>query len=137
MELCLRRHLETCRNSWQIALSHGKIKMVLKRQGIFAYGIMYRWFTDVSSLGLVEQARRLMHPDLPKTEEEIAPQQFWLKLWFILGALLPPPLPAVVGPCHSVFRLLPSYARATPSSTSMTSVALSLSPLPSARPMLR
>ena len=33
---------------------------------------MYRWFTDVSGLGLAEQARRLMHPDPPKKEEELA-----------------------------------------------------------------
>ncbi len=33
---------------------------------------MYRWFTDVSGLGLSEQARRLMYPDPPKKEEELA-----------------------------------------------------------------
>ncbi len=31
-----------------------------------AYGVVDRWFTDVSGLGLSEQARRLMHQDPPK-----------------------------------------------------------------------
>ncbi len=33
---------------------------------------MYRWFTDVSGLGLAEQTRRPMHPHPPKKEEELA-----------------------------------------------------------------
>ncbi len=37
-----------------------------------SYGVVYRWLTDVSGLGLVEQARRLMHPDPPRKEEELA-----------------------------------------------------------------
>ncbi len=35
-----------------------------------ANGVMCRWVTDVSGLGLAEQARILMHPDLSKEEEE-------------------------------------------------------------------
>ena len=31
-----------------------------------------RWFTDVSGLGLAEQARMLTHPAPPKREEELA-----------------------------------------------------------------
>ncbi len=52
--------------------AYNKIKMVPKEQGVVAYGVMYRWFTDVSGLGLAEQARRLMNPDPPKKEEELA-----------------------------------------------------------------
>ena len=52
--------------------AYDKIKMVPKGEGVIAYGIMYRWFTDVSGLGLAEQARKLMHPDPPKREEELA-----------------------------------------------------------------
>ncbi len=37
-----------------------------------AYCILHRWFSDVSSLGLAEQARVLMHPSPPKREEELA-----------------------------------------------------------------
>ena len=37
-----------------------------------AYGVLYRWFTDVSGLGLAEQARMLMHPAPPKREEDLA-----------------------------------------------------------------
>ena len=52
--------------------AYGKIKMVPKGQGVVAYGVLYRWFTDVSGLGLAEQARMLMHPTPPKREEELA-----------------------------------------------------------------
>ncbi len=45
--------------------------MVLKVRCIVAYGVLYRWFTDVSGLGLAEQARMLMHPAPPKREEEL------------------------------------------------------------------
>ena len=31
-----------------------KIKMVPKGQGVVAYGVLYRWFTDVSGLGLAD-----------------------------------------------------------------------------------
>ncbi len=46
------------------AESYDKIKMVPKGQGVVAYGVLCRWFTDVSGLGLAEQA--------PKCEEELA-----------------------------------------------------------------
>ena len=48
--------------------AYDKIKMVPKSQGVVAYGVLYRWFTDVSGLGLAEQARMLMHPAPPKRE---------------------------------------------------------------------
>ena len=54
------------------AEAYDKIKMVKPGEGLKAYGIMYRWFTDVSGLGLAEQARRLMHPDPPKKEEDLS-----------------------------------------------------------------
>ncbi len=46
--------------------------MVPNGQGVVAYGVLYRWFLDVSGLGLAEQARMLMHPAPPKREEELA-----------------------------------------------------------------
>ncbi len=52
--------------------AYDKIKMVPKGQGVVAYGFLHRWFTDVSGLGLAEQARMLMHPAPPKREEELA-----------------------------------------------------------------
>ena len=44
----------------------------IKGQGVVACGVLYRWFTDVSGLGLAEQARMLMHPAPPKREEDLA-----------------------------------------------------------------
>ncbi len=44
----------------------------LQGQGIKAYGVVYRWFNDASGLGLAKQARRLMHPEPPRREEELA-----------------------------------------------------------------
>ena len=40
-----------------------RIRMVGDHQGILAYAKMYRWFTEISGLGLSEQTRRVMHPD--------------------------------------------------------------------------
>ena len=54
------------------AEAYDKIKMVPKGQGVIAYGVLYRWFTDVSGLGLAEQARMLMAPTAPKREEDLA-----------------------------------------------------------------
>ena len=51
--------------------AYDKIEIVPKGQRVVAYGVLYRWFTDVSGLGLVEQARMLMHPAPPKREEEL------------------------------------------------------------------
>ena len=45
---------------------YDKIKMGPKGQAVVVYGVLYRWFTDVSGLGLAEQARMLMHPVPPK-----------------------------------------------------------------------
>jgi hypothetical protein len=39
------------------AEAYDKSKMIPQREGIRAYGVMYRWFPDVSGLGLSEQAR--------------------------------------------------------------------------------
>ncbi len=46
--------------------------MIPQGQGIKTYGIVCRWCTDVSGLGLAEQAKILMHPEPPKREEELA-----------------------------------------------------------------
>ncbi len=51
---------------------YGKITIVHKGKRIIAYGSLYRWFADVSGLGLAEQARMLMHPSPPKCEEGVA-----------------------------------------------------------------
>ena len=64
--------------TWKILIdkaeaeAYDKIKTIQHGHGIKAYGVLYRWFTDVSGLGLAEQARRLMHPEPPKREEELA-----------------------------------------------------------------
>ena len=50
------------------AEAYDKIKTIQHGHGMKAYGVLYRWFTDVSGLGLAEQARRLMHPEPPKKE---------------------------------------------------------------------
>ena len=52
------------------AEAYDKIKSLPQGEGMKASGALYRWFTDVSGLGLAEQARRLMQP--PKKEEDLA-----------------------------------------------------------------
>ena len=55
-----------------------KMKGVQERDGLEGYGRIYQWFTEISGLGLAEQARRLMHPDPPKKEEDLAE---YVDLW--------------------------------------------------------
>ena len=52
--------------------AYDKIMGISNRDGLAGYGRIYRWFTEISGLGLAEQARRLMHPDAPKREDELA-----------------------------------------------------------------
>ena len=49
-----------------------KIKAVPGTDGLEVYMNLYRWFTEISGLGLTSQAMKLMHPDPPKREEDIA-----------------------------------------------------------------
>ncbi len=51
------------------AEAYDKIKTITQGHGLQAYGMVYRWFTDASGLGLAEHARRLMHPEPPRKEE--------------------------------------------------------------------
>ncbi len=65
-------------DAWNILLdeaeneAYDKIKMVHKGKGITAYGILFPWFTDVSGLGVAEQARMIMYPSPSKREEDLA-----------------------------------------------------------------
>ena len=52
--------------------AYDKIKSITAGDGCKAYAIMYKWFTDVSGLGLSEQTRRLMHPEQVTREEDLA-----------------------------------------------------------------
>ncbi len=64
------------RDVWNILLdkaeneAYDNINMIPTGHGLVAYGVLYRCFTDASSLA--EQARMLMHPTPPKREEELA-----------------------------------------------------------------
>ncbi len=60
------------------AEAYDKIKTIPQGEGVRAYGVVYRWFTDASGLGLAEQARRLMLPDPPNREKELAEH---VKMW--------------------------------------------------------
>ncbi len=52
--------------------AYEKVKMVPKGEGLVACGVTGHCFTDVSGLGLAEQVRRLLHPCLPKKEEDLS-----------------------------------------------------------------
>ncbi len=51
--------------------AYDKIGMVPKGQGVVAYGVLFRCFTDVSGLDLAEQAQMMLSPAPPKREEEL------------------------------------------------------------------
>ena len=59
------------------AEAYEKIKSIPQGEGLKAYGVLYRWFTDVSGLGLAEQARRLMHPKAPKNQKTWRSTSTW------------------------------------------------------------
>ena len=50
---------------------HTKVNNGASKGGIYIYVDVYKYFTETSGLGLAEQARRLMHPDPVKREEEL------------------------------------------------------------------
>ncbi len=43
--------------------AYEKIEMMPKGEGAVADGVMQRWFTEVTGLGLAEQASRFKYPD--------------------------------------------------------------------------
>ena len=45
---------------------------IAENEGIVRYSVLYTWYTEISGLGLTEQARRLMDPEAPKNEEDLA-----------------------------------------------------------------
>ena len=53
-------------------MAYKKVQSVARGEGLKGYVVLYKWFTEVSGMGLMEQARRLMHPEAPKKEEDIA-----------------------------------------------------------------
>ncbi len=69
---------EASQDIWKVLIdeaeaeAYDKIKTIPQGHGTKAHGVVYRWFTDVSGLGLAEQARRLTHPEPPRREEELA-----------------------------------------------------------------
>ncbi len=53
-----------------------------RHEGIKGCDTLYKWFTEISRMGIAEQARRLMQPETPKKEEEIvqAIEEWTMKL---------------------------------------------------------
>ena len=50
------------------------------RGGVESHLTLYRWFTDISGLGITSQAMKLMQPEAPKKEEELAEAlDIWLE----------------------------------------------------------
>ncbi len=62
---------EASQDIWEVcfdkaeAEAYDRIACIPHGHGIKAYGAVYRWFTDVTGLGLAEQVRRPMHPKAP------------------------------------------------------------------------
>ncbi len=63
---------ETSSDIWKVLIdkaeaeAHDNIKTIPHGEGFKGYGVLFRWFTDVSGFGSVEQARRVRPPDPPK-----------------------------------------------------------------------
>jgi hypothetical protein len=52
--------------------AYDKLRGIREDDWVMGYLTLYKWFAEVSGVGLTEQARRLMHPELPKKEEDLA-----------------------------------------------------------------
>ncbi len=71
-------YAEASGDVWKVVIdkaeaeAYDKIKTIQQGEGLKAYAVIYRWFTDESGFGLAEQARRLMHPEPPKNQDELA-----------------------------------------------------------------
>ena len=53
-----------------IGTVHTKVVNGMPKGGVYVYTDIYKWFTETSGLGLMEQARKLMHPPAVKNESE-------------------------------------------------------------------
>ena len=51
---------------------HTKITNSKGKGGAYIYADIYKWFTETSGLGLVEQAAKLMNPSPAEKEDAIA-----------------------------------------------------------------
>ena len=49
---------------------HTKVINGMPKGGVYIYTDIYKWFTETSGLGLMEQVRKLMHPEKVKHESE-------------------------------------------------------------------
>ena len=49
-----------------------KLRSVGYREGIFGYAMLYRWFTEISGLGLAVQANNLTRKGPPTREDYMA-----------------------------------------------------------------
>ena len=52
--------------------AYDKMRPIGENEGITGYSTLYKWYTEISGLGLTEQTRRLMHPEAPKKQEDLA-----------------------------------------------------------------
>ena len=50
---------------------HTKVVNGMPKGGVYVYTDLYKWFTETSGLGLMEQVRKLMHPEKVKNEEVV------------------------------------------------------------------
>ena len=52
--------------------AYDKMRPIAENEGIMGYSVLYTWYIEISGLGLTEQSRRLMNPEAPKNEEDVA-----------------------------------------------------------------
>ncbi len=70
--------LEAPGDMWKVLVdkaggeAYDKIEMIYPGESLKTYGVVYRWISDVSGLGLAEHARRLMHPIPLEKEKDLA-----------------------------------------------------------------
>ena len=66
----LDKDLKTVLVEKAVGAVHTKVINGMPKGGVYIYTDVYKWFTETSGLGLMEQVRKLMHPEKIKHESE-------------------------------------------------------------------
>ena len=66
----LDKDLKTVLIEKAVGTVHTKVVNGMPKGGVYVYTDIYKWFTETSGLGLMEQVRKLMHPEVVKKESD-------------------------------------------------------------------
>ena len=76
----LDKDLKTVLIEKAVGTIHTKVVNGMPKGGVYVYTDIYKWSTETSGLGLMEQVRKLMHPEAVKKESDtLARVEEWVE----------------------------------------------------------